>query len=201
MKMSEIYKNKGFDTFCSCDGRNVVKKEILLPTTNFKGKEAVSFVGFKVDAYEKTISVWHLKGAKPEVDTLFYALLADRDVRRLIKQYQNTGRKYPYKIWNRYCQSCCEDWFITIGESIGDFLLTDTKKLLHVSMEGKLNAGFGDNKESSMYIGDFAELCVTMGLTGNMNRRYLKKLSGVRYVRPRLAIELTQYQEEVSEIL
>lgn len=200
MKMSEIYKNKGFDTFCSCDGRNVVKKEILLLTTNFKGEEAKSFVGFKVDAYEKTLSVWHLKGAKPEVDNLFYALLADRDVRRLIKQYQDTGRKYPYKVWRKWGQSYCMDYFITIGKGIGDFLITDTKKLLHVSMEGKLNQGFGDT-ESSMYIGDFVELCVAMGLTGNMNRRYLKKLSGVKYILPKLAIELSEYSDLPSNIL
>lgn len=201
MKMELLYDAKGFDTsYFFISGRKEVRKEIVIPSTNFEGARSKSFVGFKVDSYENTISVWHLKGAKPLVKNLFYALLADRDVRRLIKQYQDTGRKYPYKIWNRCSLFCWEDWFISIGKSIGDFLVTDTKKLIHVSMDGKLNSGFGD-RDSSMYIGDFVELCIAMGLTKTLSRRDLKKLSGVKYILPKLAIELSEYSDLPSNIL
>ena len=136
----------------------------------------------------------------PYAENLFWALLADRDVRRMIGKYQSEGRTEKYKIWEITGTSGCEDIFITTGRAIGSFAMTRTKNLCHISQFGRLNEGFGD-KKSKMYIGDFVELVAFMGLTDEMRVKTLRKKARVKYVRPKFVEEIDDFKTEVSKIL
>ena len=157
-------------------------------------------VGLEVNTWDKTVEVHFLKGSMPYANNLFWAMLADRDVRRLIVEYQNSTRRDQYKIWSTTGMSGREDIFMTFGQKMGGFATTRTMKLCHISGFGRLNEGFG-NKESKMYIGDFVELCAYMGLTEDMNVQNLRKKAGVKYIRPKFAEEIEDFGTTVTKIL
>ena len=93
-----------------------------------------------------------------------------------------------------------EDIFMTFGYKKGGFATTRTMKLCHISGFGRLNEGFG-NKESRMYIGDFVELVAFMGLTDDMDVQSLRKKAGVKYIRPKFAEEISDFDTTVTKIL
>lgn len=159
-----------------------------------------AIVGLEIDTWEKTIEVRFLKGSMPYAENLFWALLADRDVRRLIKEYQESERTALYKIWSTSGMSGREDIFMTFGYKVGGFATTRTIRLCHISGFGRLNEGFG-NKESKMYIGDFVELVAFMGLAEDMNVHNLREKAGVKYIRPKFAEEIEDFGTEVTKIL
>lgn len=208
MKMSEILNRKGIETANqyynepALNGRcrrGIIRKEMRIygPTTWTDSIQ--STVGVEIDTEERAIKIDFLMGAIPMAENLFLALLADRDVRRLIKEYQEIGRcqGQKYRVWSTTGRSGREDIFLTTGRSIGGFAKTRTIKLCHISQFGKLNEGFG-----SMDIGDFVELAVYMGLTDDMSVKGLrKKAGGVKYLKPKFAEEIADFKEEVSKIL
>lgn len=212
MKMSEILATKGIETANqyynepAMKGRcrkGVIRKEMRIygPTTWTDSIQ--STVGVEIDTEERSIKLDFLMGAVPVAENLFLALLADRDVRRLIKGYQEIGRcqGQKYRVWSTTGVSGREDIFLTTGRTVGGFAMTRTIKLCHISQFGKLNEGFGD-KDSSMYVGDFVELAVYMGLTDDMSVKGLRKRAGgVKYLKPKFAEEIADFKEEVSKIL
>ena len=157
-------------------------------------------VGLEVNTWDKTVEVHFLKGSMPYAKNLFWGMLADRDVRRLIVEYQNSTRRDQYKIWSTTGMSGREDIFMTFGQKMGGFATTRTMKLCHISGFGRLNEGFG-NRESKMYIGDFVELCAYMGLTEDMKVQNLRKKAGVKYIRPKFAEEIEDFGTTVTKIL
>lgn len=179
----------------------LIRKEMRIYSPSDWGEGLYSIVGVVIDTFKSTIGIEFLIGTMPIAENLFLALLADRDVRRLIKKYQDKGRSEKFRIWTKEGTSGCDDIFITIGRNKGGFLVTKNHKLCHISMNGRLNEGFG-NKENEMYIGDFVELVAFMGLTENMRVQDLRKMAGgVKYIIPKFAEELQDFTTEVSKIL
>lgn len=207
MKMNEIMKKKGIminDLTCPAEngeprgGR--IRKEMKIYSPSDWGNSIFSTVGLEVNYFEKKIEVQFLTGTMPLATNLFWALLGDRDVRRLILEYQKRERKKRYKIWSRQGVSGCEDIFMTLGQEKGGFSVTKTIRLCHISQVGRLNEGFG-NKKSRMYIGDFVELVSFMELTEDMDVKSLRKKAGVKYIRPKFAEETQDFTTTVSKIL
>lgn len=214
MKMNEILNKKGIEitetkdwnwmNHSAKDGKHrwgLIRKEMRIYSPSDWGTGQYFIVGVTIDTFKSTIGVKFLMGTMPIAESLFLALLADRDVRRLIKEYQSKGRKEKYKIWTKEGVSGCEDVFITIGKVEGGFAVTNTQRLCHISQFGRLNEGFG-NKESEMYIGDFVEMAILMGLTENMRVQDLRKMAGgVKYIIPKFAEEVQDFTTDVSKIL
>lgn len=205
MRMKEIMKKKGImiPDFPAENGkprRGRIRKEMKLYSPSDWGDSIFSTVGLEVNYFEKKIEVQFLTGTMPYATNLFWALLGDRDVRRLILEYQEQERKKLYKIWNKQGVSGCEDIFMTLGQEKGGFSVTKTIRLCHISQVGRLNEGFG-NRNSKMYIGDFVELVSFMGLTEDMNVKSLRKKAGVKYIRPRYVEEIQDFTTTVSKIL
>lgn len=215
MKMNDIMKNKGIEiteehdwnwmNHPAKDGENRwgrIRKEMRIYSPSDWGtcKAIYATIGLEIDTWDQTIEVQFLTGSMPYANNLFLALLSDRDVRRLIVEYQKTTRKEKYKIWSSTGMSGREDIFMTYGYKKGRFATTRTIQLCHISGFGRLNEGFG-NKESKMYIGDFVELVVFMGLTEDMNVKSLRKRAGVTYIRPKFVEEISDFNTNVSKIL
>ena len=211
MRMNEILSKKGIElskdrnyetmTHQAKDGKHrygLIRKEMRIYSPSVWGAGEYSIVGVTIDTWERNISVDLLMGTAPVAGNLFLALLADRDVRRLIKEYQSKGRVKKYKIWEKEGVSGCEDIFITIANQKEGFAVTNTKKLCHISMNGRLNEGLREK----IYIGDFVELVVFLGLTENMRVQDLRKMAGgVKYIIPKFVEEVQDFCTDVSEIL
>lgn len=211
MRMNEILRRKGIEfsedgnyetmTHPAKDGKHrygLIRKEMRIYSPSVWGAGEYSIVGVTIDTWERNISVDLLMGTAPVAENLFLALLADRDVRRLIKEYQSKGRVKKYKIWEKEGVSGCEDIFITIANQKEGFAVTNTKKLCHISMNGRLNEGLREK----IYIGDFVELVVFLGLTENMRVQDLRKMAGgVKYIIPKFVEEVQDFCTDVSEIL
>lgn len=215
MKMNDIMRNKGIeineDHDWNCmnhpakDGTprwGRIRKEMRIYSPSDWGtcNATYSVIGLEIDTWDKTLEVHFLKGSMPYAKNLFWALLADRDVRRLIVEYQESTRTDQYKVWGKSGMSGKKDIFITFGYKIGGFARTKTMKLCHISGFGRLNEGFG-NKESKMYIGDFVELVAFMGLTEDMNVQSLRKKAGIKYIRPKFAEEVSDFDTSVTKII
>lgn len=181
----------------------VIRKEMKVwsPSDWSTSDATHSTVGVCIDTWEKTIKVVPLMGSMPYAPNLMWALLADRDIRRLIVEYQNGEEKTePFKIWRKIGMSGCEDIFKTTAYTNGGFSVTKTNKICHISCNDRLNEGFG-NKKSEMKISDFIELCFYLGLTEDMNVRHLRKKAGVKYIVPRFAEEIADFRTSRSKIL
>ncbi len=210
MNMNEIMKNKGFEeancvAYPAKDGNprcGLIRKELRIYSPSDWGgcDEVYATVGLEVDTNSETIYVHFLKGTMPYAKNLFWALLADRDVRRMIVKYQESTRVRKYKIWSTTGMSGRSDIFMTFGREKGGFAVTKTIKLCHISQVGRLNEGFGD-RESRMYIGDFVELVSFMGLTDDMKVTHLRKKAGVKYILPRYKEEIENFDTTVTKIL
>ena len=215
MTMNEIMNSKGIEinkknswnwmNHPAKDGEHRwgrIRKELKIysPSDWTTCNATYSTVGLEVNTWDNTVEVHFLKGSMPYANNLFWAMLADRDVRRLIVEYQNSTRRDQYKIWSTTGMSGREDIFMTFGHTIGGFATTKTIKLCHISGFGRLNEGFG-NKESKMHIGDFVELCVYMGLTEDMHVKSLRKKAGVKYILPKFAEEIEDFDNKVTKIL
>lgn len=180
----------------------IIRKEIRLWSRSDWGTSDYAIVGLVVNTQTETIEVHNLLGAMPWANELFWTLLADRDIRRLIKRYQENGEteKY-YRIWSTTGSSGRKDVFKTEATEIGGFITTKTWKLCHISGYGRLNEGFGDRK-SRMKIGDFVELVTYLGLTESMSVKALKRKAGwPKYICRRLVSELNSYTREVPKLL
>ena len=168
-----------------------IRKEVL-----FNSESNKSIIGIVIDTINKRITFASLVGCMPNANEFFCALLADRDVRRLIKKYQTTERKDPYRLWKTRGMSGREDYYFTYGQAYKGFAITKTKHLCHISMYGKLSEGL-----PTLEIGEFVELMVFMGLTHEMNPKILRKKARVKYIKPKLAEEVEDYTYNVSTIL
>lgn len=209
MRMYEILKSKGIELdedFCypaqdGCPRGGLIRKEMQIYSPSSWGTCNATYatIGLEIDTWYNTIKVHFLKGSMPYAENLFWALLADRDIRRLIVKYQESKRDELYKIWMTSGVSGREDYFMTVGQKIGGFATTRTKKLCHISGFGRLNEGFG--YKSKMYIGDFVELVAFMGLTEDMNVKSLRKKAQVKYIRPKFVEEIADFHTTVTKIL
>lgn len=181
-----------------------IRKELKIFSPSDWGDGKYSIVGLYVNMQDETIGIELLDGTMPFVKNLFWALLADRDIRLMIEEYQFRNSQYvekekvvPFKVWKTEGITGRQDIFITRGYAKGGFLVTRTKKLCHISQFGRLNEGL-----DPIYVGDFVEMCAFLGLTDEMKVRRLRKKANVKYIRPRFAEELeVGYKTEVTRIL
>ena len=209
MRINDIMENKGIMvsgeykfTPAKEDSprKGMIRKEMKIYSPSDWGDGSYAVVGVEINTWEKTIEVHFLMGSMPLAKNLFWALLADRDIRRLIANYQEGKRKDLYKIWSTTGVSGREDIFMTFGHEHGGFATKKTIKLCHISGFGRLNEGFG-NRQSKMYIGDFVELVAFMELVDDMRVKALRKKAGVKYIKPKFAEELEDFGTTVTKIL
>lgn len=120
---------------------------------------------------DKALEVEVLKGCDPNVGDLINFVLSDKDVRLLIRQYQQSKRVIPFAINGTTGMSGRVDVFINFYDRYG--LQTSGKHLLHVSCYGKVE------RIKKIYIGDFVEMIYECNFP-----RY--KSSG-KYIKPYLA--------------
>ncbi len=186
------------------DGLKVRKEmKIFGETVGSFSDTHYSIIGLELNKSDETIEIQCLMGAAPVVEALFYTLLADTDVRQMISLYQTKGRKYPFKVWEKRGLSGARDIFLTYGEKKGNFAVTRTKKLLHISCFGKMNEGFNNYSDSDViYIGDFVELASFLGYAKDMKvESLLEKAGGVEYLPVRKGEEMDDFKNEVTKIL
>lgn len=116
---------------------------------------------------EKTIEVKMLSGCDPWYKDLLSFVLSDRDVRRLIRNYQNSERVEKYAINVTSGMSGRQDVYINFYDEYG--LQVRGKHLLHISCCDKL---WGIPK---IYVGDFVEAMYTMNVQpGKTTAKYVK---------------------------
>lgn len=136
-----------------------------------------------LDLAEQEIDIDITSGALPMAREVILFALADKDVRRMIKEYQQETKKrdMPFKLRTSYGSSGREDIYINYYTNYG--LQLCGKKLLHISQYGKLNEGW-----KKMGIGDFVELVAYLMAESRANyalnnARRLRRLSGCRYIK------------------
>ena len=61
-------------------------------------KKRVGYGILSIDHGRLTVEFTHLKGVDPTVDDLLVFIFSDKDVRKMIRYYQNTDRTLQYKI-------------------------------------------------------------------------------------------------------
>lgn len=129
---------------------------------------------------EMTVDVTHLSGNVPHAGDTIKFILADKDVRRMIKAYQQSRRKHLFAIRCTTGVSGREDFYINFYDRNG--VQIKGKKLMHVSQEGKLNEGW-----EKMYIGDLVELVAYIANEDEYeiikDRKKLLRYSGCRYIK------------------
>lgn len=96
------------------------------------------------------IEVEILRGCRPLAGDLLNFLLNDKDVKYLIRKYQQKGRVKPFVVVHTSSQYGTEDYYIQFPDEYG--LIVSQKHLLHISCFAKIE------KIKRMYIGDFAEV-------------------------------------------
>lgn len=123
-----------------------------------------------------TISVEFENDVKsPTTQTLFWALLADEDVRDLIREYQVSDR-IPFKIRRiiPYYGSPTQYWVKEKGIA--------EERLIYKEFEPLYGKARPYGKELKIDIGDFTELSAFLELTDDMEIRALRKKAQVSYV-------------------
>lgn len=164
------------------DDRDITLKPFIYKsdsTWNYgkKGKAVII-----IDHEHKTIDVDIIDGLDPMARDVLLFLLADKDVRLMVRDYQQNGdRQKPFLIRTSCGSSGREDIYINFYTKYG--LQTYGKKLLHVSGYGKLNEGF-----CKMWVGDFAELMACIITESGVsypvnNAKVLRKISGCKYIK------------------
>lgn len=116
---------------------------------------------------EKSIEVKILSGCDPLYKDLLSFVLSDRDVRRLIRNYQNSERVEKYAINVTSGMSGRQDVYINFYDEYG--LQVRGKHLLHISCCDKL---WGIPK---IYVGDLVEAMYAMNIkSGKTTAKYVK---------------------------
>ena len=141
------------------------------------------------DTMEISVSIF--KGVQPYFSDIIKFMLQDKDVRLLIHQYQQKGRK---KLFSMRCSkglSGREDYYINFPDE-ETRLVIDGKHLLHISCFGKIS---GIQK---MYIGDFVELVSCICKNTDFMLLTRKQKNVCKYVKPYFAYDAST---EVSKII
>lgn len=112
------------------------------------------------------IEVEIFSGCNPLASDLIKFIIMDKDIRFMIRQYQQIGRKKPYAINISSGMSGREDIYINFYDKYG--LEIYGKHLLHVSCAGKIDW------IKRMYVGDFAEAVYAYGIGEKTTARYIK---------------------------
>lgn len=148
---------------------------------------------------EENVGYKHCNGKMPYAYDVLCLMLADKDVRRLIRDYAHSNRKKVYYIDCKEGMSECMDFYIVFPEFFGgEWHVVKRKKLMHVSCSYKIN-----EEIPPMYIGDFVELIAYIkkryGGFEQMDRKIMRRLSGAKYIwEPRKAAAI--YNDWVTNL-
>lgn len=159
----------------------MIVKPFYYYSTTIYGKDSRGTAAIIIDQCNRTVDIDLTAGAMPFARDVILFLLSDKDVRLLIRKYQQGKRHELFSIRVSAGFSGRHDIYINYYNKHG--LQTGGKKLLHVSQYGKLNEGW-----RKMYIGDFVEMIASLMEQSNSdydlsNPKRLLSLSGCQYIK------------------
>ncbi len=148
---------------------------------------------------EENVGYKHCNGEMPYAYDVLCLMLADKDVRQLIRDYAQSKRKKVYYIDCKEGMSECMDFYIIFPEFFGgEWHIVKRKKLMHVSCFTKIN-----EEIPLMYIGDFVEMIAYIhkryGGFEQMARKVLFRHSKAKYVYERKP-QLQSYTKTVTHL-
>lgn len=133
-----------------------------------------------LDTNCNTIDVDIVSGPAPYYADVILFLLADKDVRLMIRSYQQEKRSELFSVRISYGNLCRRDIYINYYNKYG--LQTGGKRLLYVSCYGKLNKGW-----NKMWVGDFVEMVPHILGESTMSRLndpgYIRHFSECHYIK------------------
>lgn len=135
-------------------------RDYILKKIRIGKEDYISYGWIEIDADNRKIGYIHKDGKAPYLCNVLAALIADKDVRRLAKAYIASGRSEEYTIDIREGRSGCRDFYLTtyMHGRFGELRYPlSRKKLIHESMNGKVNEG-----DVNMYVGDLVELIYSL---------------------------------------
>lgn len=124
-----------------------------------------------------------LKGIYVCVEKLLYALLADKDFRRLIKKYRQELQRgnQLMKLEGR------QDIFITNGRQ---FKVISKESIIRICTILDFKNVKNQRNPIWMHVDDILKMCADFGITDDTSRKYLIKLADVKYVSPKCINEM-----------
>lgn len=137
--------------FMSTNLRNSygVDKKLSYISETFNGERKKGYGILSVGYAEKTVTFESFKGPDPDIQDLLFFLFSDKDVRKIIREYQKKGRKEDYKI---------DIWSSSATKVYINFyrrgIFTYRKPLFTFTCNQKTN------KIDRIYIGDLVEAVV-----------------------------------------
>ena len=75
-----------------------VDKKVSYISETFNGERKKGYGILSIGYQAKTVTFESFKGPDPEIQDLLFFLFSDKDIRKLIREYQHRGRKEDYKI-------------------------------------------------------------------------------------------------------
>ena len=156
-----------------------VDKKVSYISETFNGERKKGYGILSIGYQAKTVTFESFKGPDPEIQDLLFFLFSDKDIRKLIREYQHRGRKEDYKI---------DVWSASATKVYINFyrrgIFTYRKHLFDFTCNVKIN------KIDRIYIGDLVEAMVEfdrqqnscwLPYIENFSRKWLRSRTTFRY--------------------
>ena len=156
-----------------------VDKKVSYISETFNGERKKGYGILSIGYQAKTVTFESFKGPDPEIQDLLFFLFSDKDIRKLIREYQHRGRKEDYKI---------DVWSASATKVYINFyrrgIFTYRKHLFDFTCNLKIN------KIDRIYIGDLVEAMVEfdrqqnscwLPYIDNFSRKWLRSRTTFRY--------------------
>ena len=156
-----------------------VDKKVSYISETFSGERKKGYGILSIGYQAKTVTFESFKGPDPEIQDLLFFLFSDKDIRKLIREYQHRGRKEDYKI---------DVWSASATKVYINFyrrgIFTYRKHLFDFTCNLKIN------KIDRIYIGDLVEVMVEfdrqqnscwLPYIDNFSRKWLRSRTTFRY--------------------
>lgn len=156
-----------------------VDKKVSYISETFNGERKKGYGILSVGYQDKIVTFESFKGPDPEIQDLLFFLFSDKDIRKLIREYQKKGRKEDYKIDIR--SSSATKIFINFYRR-GIYMYR--KHLFDFTCNLKIN------KIDHIYIGDLVEAMVEFDRQQNscwlpyierFDRKWLRSRTSFKY--------------------
>ena len=156
-----------------------VDKKVSYTSETFNGERKKGYGILSVGYQDKIVTFESFKGPDPEIQDLLFFLFSDKDVRKLIREYQKKGRKEDYKI---------DVWSASATKVYINFyrrgIFTYRKPLFTFTCNQKINS------IDHIYIGDLVEAMVCFNRQENscwlpyieyFDRKWLRSRTSFKY--------------------
>ena len=156
-----------------------VDKKVSYISETFNGERKKGYGILSIGYQAKTVTFESFKGPDPEIQDLLFFLFSDKDIRKLIREYQHRGRKEDYKI---------DVWSASATKVYINFyrrgIFTYRNHLFDFTCNLKIN------KIDRIYIGDLVEAMVEfdrqqnscwLPYIENFSRKWLRSRTTFRY--------------------